>query len=133
VYIGLTISDNKILIIDTSLELFHITIKCHRDLFSCHEVETYNQTTCDKHVSSTVIRTLVTESERPEKEMFVEADPTRKSKPLSDITASCDGIWNKEGHTSNYGPVCVVDVVTGIVDFNIISKYCQMCNINISK
>ncbi|GBM53832.1 hypothetical protein AVEN_24107-1 [Araneus ventricosus] len=41
---------------------------------------------------------------------------------------SCNGPWQKRGHTSLYGIGIVVDILTGLViDYEIFSKYCPEC------
>lgn len=48
-------------------------------------------------------------------------------KPIN-IGVSYDGSWQKRGFTSKYGVGCVIEVVTGLViDYEVISKYCRVC------
>ena len=45
-----------------------------------------------------------------------------------DIAVSYDGTWQKRGHTSRNGVFVAIDVLTGyVVDFEVMSNYCQVC------
>ena len=45
-----------------------------------------------------------------------------------DIAVSYDGAWQKRGHTSRNGVFVAIDVLTGyVVDFEVMSNYCQVC------
>ena len=51
-----------------------------------------------------------------------------------DVTVSFDGTWHKRGFTSNYGVGIVIDAMTGFVlDYTVLSKYCQACTVNSSR
>ena len=44
---------------------------------------------------------------------------------IIDLAVSFDGTWMKRGHTSAYGIGCVIDTVTGLVQYlTILSSYC---------
>lgn len=46
------------------------------------------------------------------------------------ISVSYDGSWQKRGFTSKNGVGCCVEVVTGLViDFEVLSKYCRLCEV----
>ncbi|GBO46121.1 hypothetical protein AVEN_258640-1 [Araneus ventricosus] len=47
-----------------------------------------------------------------------------------DISVSFDETWQKRGYTSNLGVGCVIDILTGIVDVESLSKYCHECVIS---
>ena len=47
-----------------------------------------------------------------------------------DIAVSFDGTWQKREHSSHNGVASVIDLLTGFpVDFEVLSKYCNKCNI----
>ncbi|KAE8742809.1 hypothetical protein FOCC_FOCC011667 [Frankliniella occidentalis] len=61
---------------------------------------------------------------------YIELDSTLEDQPLLELTISIDGSWHRRGHTSLYGFVAAIDVLTGlVVDFEILSKFCLMCSL----
>lgn len=62
-----------------------------------------------------------------------DSDDDGDDQPL-DVMVSFDGTWHKRGFTSNYGVGIVIEVMTGLVlDYEVLSKYCQGCAIADSK
>ena len=60
--------------------------------------------------------------------MYKELDPILDESGEMDLMVSFDGSWMTRGHSSLYGIGCIVEVVTGLViDFTILSLYCQSC------
>ena len=46
-----------------------------------------------------------------------------------DIAVSFDGSWHKRGRTSNNGIATVIELYTGLIlDYEVLSKYCKVCN-----
>ncbi|KAK3910283.1 Dextranase [Frankliniella fusca] len=67
------------------------------------------------------------------REAHMEEDPTIQNDDVLDICISIDGSWQMRGHASSNGLVAAVDVLTGLVlDFEIMSKYCHMCQMQSS-
>lgn len=65
------------------------------------------------------------------RQAYVEADPQLVAEKIINIGVSFDGSWHKRGFTSNYGVAAVVDLLTGfVIDYEVLSKYCQACEIN---
>ena len=54
-------------------------------------------------------------------------DPTSLD-PIT-ITVSLDGSWHKLGHMSMYSMAAVIEVLTGLVDYVVLSKYCHACSL----
>lgn len=47
-----------------------------------------------------------------------------------DITVRYDGSWQKRGFTSKYGICCCIEILTGlIIDFEVLSKFCNKCEV----
>ena len=68
------------------------------------------------------------ESAQIMRRVYKEHDPSIDEFGVMDLMVSFDGSWMTRGHRSMYGIGCVVEVVTGLViDFTILSLYCQSC------
>lgn len=53
-----------------------------------------------------------------------------KDDTILDITVSYDGSWQKRGFTSKYGIGCCIEILTGLViDFEVLSKFCNQCEV----
>ncbi|KAK3920751.1 AP-1 complex subunit beta-1 [Frankliniella fusca] len=65
---------------------------------------------------------------------YEELDSSVKNQEVLEITVSIDGSWHRRGHTSLYGFVAAIDVLTGLViDYEILSKFCLMCSLAIQQ
>ena len=48
---------------------------------------------------------------------------------VANITVSCDGTWQKRGHSSLNGVVTVIAADTGkCLDYRVLSKHCDACS-----
>ncbi|KAK3915688.1 Serine/threonine-protein kinase-like protein CCR2 [Frankliniella fusca] len=73
---------------------------------------------------------ILEESRQAVRAAHIELDPALEEIPVLEITVSIDGSWHRRGHTSLYGFVAAIDVLTGlVVDFEILSKFCLMCSL----
>ena len=84
-----------------------------------------------KHITTAnmeVVNSVLCESAQIVRKVYQEFDPSVDESGVIDLTVSYDGSWMKRGRRSSYGIGCVIDVVTGLViDFGIMSLYCQSC------
>ena len=78
--------------------------------------------------SMRVVNDVMCESAKIVRNVYKRLDPTIDESGTMDLMVSFDGSWMTRGHSSLYGIGCVVEMVTGLViDFTILSLYCQSC------
>ena len=103
----------------------------------CHYLDTpmmnkTTYTTCSKLItaaSMVVANNVLCESAQIVRKVYHDSDPSIDESGVIDLAVSFDGSWMKRGHTSPYGVGCAIEVVTGlIVDFVVMSLYCQSCS-----
>ena len=62
------------------------------------------------------------------REYYVRLDDTLTNDDTIPLVVSYDGTWHKRGHSSHHGIGVIIEVHTGFVlDYHIISTYCQGC------
>ena len=75
-----------------------------------------------------VVNDVMCESAQIVRNVYKRLDPSIDESGVMDLIVSFDGSWMTQGHSSLYGIGCVVEMVTGLViDFTILSLYCQSC------
>ena len=80
------------------------------------------------NASLRVAHDVVCESAQIVRHVYKKLDPSIDESGVMDLMVSFDGSWMNRGHSSLYGIRCVVEMVTGLViDFTILSLYCQSC------
>ena len=80
------------------------------------------------NASMCVANDIVCESAQIVRHVYKKLDPSIDESGVMDLMVSFDGSWMTRGHSSLYGIGCVVEMVTGLViDFTILSLYCQSC------
>ena len=63
------------------------------------------------------------------RKVYKDHDPSIDESGVIDIAVSYDSTWMTRGHKSMHGIGRIVEVVTGLViDFTILSLYCQSCS-----
>ncbi|XP_033609282.1 uncharacterized protein LOC117282699 [Cryptotermes secundus] len=74
------------------------------------------------------ITVLLQEAQTSVHQSYIATDPSLSEDDIIDITVSYDGTWQKRVFSSLYGIGAVIDVLTGLViDFEVMSKYCDIC------
>ena len=77
-----------------------------------------------------VTDTVMAGAARTVREVHALLRPAGDDNAILDLTVSFDGTWMRRGHKSLYGVGFVVEVVTGLViDYHVMSLYCQSCAI----
>ena len=75
-----------------------------------------------------VVNDIMCVSAQIVRNVYKRLDPSTDESGVMDLMVSFDGSWLTQGHSSLYGTGCVVELVTGqVIDFTILSLYCQSC------
>ena len=98
------------------------------DMPVMHHTTYITHETAITNASMRVANDVMCESAQIVSRVYKELDPSIDESGVMDLMVSFDGSWMTRGHRSMYGIGCVVEVVTGLViDFTILSLYCQRC------
>ena len=100
----------------------------HLDMPVMNHTTYITHETAITNASMRVANDVMCESAQIVRRVYKELDPSIDESGVMDLMVSFDGSWMTRGHRSMYGIGCVVEVVTGLViDFTILSLYCQRC------
>ena len=104
------------------------------DMPVMHHTTYITHETAITNASMRVANDVMCESAQIVRRVYKELDPSIDESGVMDLMVSFDGSWMTRGHRSMYGIGCVVEVVTGLViDFTILSLYCQRCACSASR